>query len=84
MRTFVQSAISGNNRTAGSFRNCLNTSADKLFVLLFKPFVPQNGLNAVSAFIVGKHRYFSVDIYSQILEKYLSLGGIYLLIPRSR
>jgi len=33
--------------------------------------------------IVGKHRYFSVNIYSQILEKYLSLGGIYLLIPRN-
>lgn len=84
MRTFVQSAISGNNRTAGSFRNRLQTNAEKLFALLSKPFDPLNSLNAVSAYLSGKHGYFYEGNHFHIFMKSLSLVGIYLLIPRSR
>jgi len=69
------------NQSIAFFRNRLITSADKHFALLFKPFFPQNSLNAVSALLFGKHRYFSLSFYFKIYEKYLSLGGIYLLIP---
>jgi len=79
-----QFAILKINQSIASFHNRLNTSAEMIFALLFKPFVPQNSLYAVSVSHFGKQRCFSVEMYSQISGKYLSSGGIYLLIPLNR
>ena len=42
MRNFGQFAISDNNQTATSFRNCLKSGADGVYMSLSKTFVPQN------------------------------------------
>jgi len=84
MRILGQFAIFSDNQTAAAFRNRLLTSAEEISTPLSKTFIPPNCLNAVTAYISGKHGYFSEGIYYQTREKYLSLVGIYLLIPRSR